>query len=64
MVCKEMGITLKWTDEQSVTNIRGYDAETGLLVVRTDQKYFRDNDVVALRGNSDKARNLLGWVQA
>ena len=62
MVCKEMGITLKWTDEQSVTNIRGYDAETGLLVVRTDQKYFRDNDVVALRGNSDKARNLLGWV--
>ena len=62
MVCSELGITLRWENEDSVSEIKGYDSETGLLVVRTDKKYFRDNDVVALRGNSDKARNLLGWT--
>lgn len=62
MVCKEMGITLRWENADSVKEIRGYDVDTGLLVVRTDKKYFRDNDVVALRGNSDKARTLLGWT--
>tara|TARA_B100000123_G_scaffold269095_1_gene244664 strand:+ start:63 stop:1154 length:1092 start_codon:yes stop_codon:yes gene_type:complete len=62
MVCDEMNIRLRWTNENSEYNIRAYDADTGLLVMRTDKKYFRDNDVVALRGNSDKAREMLGWT--
>ena len=62
MVCDEMNIRLRWINENSEYNIRAYDADTGLLVMRTDKKYFRDNDVVALRGNSDKAREMLGWT--
>ena len=42
-------------------NEKGYDAETGNLIVSVDPKYFRPTEVDSLMGDSSKARDKVGW---
>lgn len=54
-----VGMKLEWKgigkDE------KGYDANTGRLIVEIDQKYFRPAEVDLLIGNPSKAKKKLGW---
>ncbi len=58
--CKEVGIQIRW-DGKGVDE-KGYDAETGKLLVEVDPRYFRPTEVETLLGDSSKAREKLGWV--
>ena len=40
---------------------KGYDSETGNLIVTVDPRYFRPTEVEVLLGDSSKARDKLGW---
>ena len=40
---------------------KGYDVETGKMLVCVNPKWFRPTDVVNLLGNPAKARKILGW---
>ena len=62
IVASKLGIKLKWYNESDELDIRAYDVNNDYLVVRTDEKYFRKNDVVELCGDSTKARTILGWT--
>ncbi len=42
-------------------NEKGYDSETGRLIVAIDSRYFRPTEVENLLGDSTKARKNLGW---
>ena len=42
-------------------NERGIRYETGEVVVKVDQRYFRPTEVDQLLGDSSKAREKLGW---
>ena len=56
---KENGITIRW--EGKDINEKGYDAETGKMLVCVNPKWFRPTDVVNLLGNPTKAKETLGW---
>lgn len=58
-VFKENGIMLRW--EGQGLNERGYDVETGKMLVCVNPKWFRPTDVVNLCGNPTKAKEVLGW---
>lgn len=53
------GIALHWNgigmDE------KGYDKETGQMVVCVNSQWYRPTDVVNLWGNPEKAKKVLGW---
>ena len=55
----ENGIKLKW--EGTGLEEKGYDAETGKMIVCVNPKFFRPTDVVNLWGNPEKAKKELGW---
>jgi len=40
---------------------KGYDQETGQLIVAVDPRYFRPTEVETLLGDPTKAREKLGW---
>jgi GDPmannose 4,6-dehydratase len=40
---------------------KGYDSESGDLIVAVDSRYFRPTEVQTLLGDSSKARQKLGW---
>ena len=40
---------------------RGYDSESGNLIVAVDERYFRPTEVETLLGDSTKAKDKLGW---
>jgi len=40
---------------------KGYDSETGDLIVAVDSRYFRPAEVETLLGDSSKAKEILGW---
>jgi len=42
-------------------NEKGYDVETGKLIVAVDSRYFRPTEVKTLLGDSSKAKEKLGW---
>ena len=54
------GINLKWRG--SGLEEEGYDAETGKIYIKIDEKYFRPAEVYTLIGDSTKARRQLGWA--
>jgi len=58
--CKEVGIGIRW--ESQGVDEKGYDAETGILRVEVDPRYFRPTEVETLLGDSTKAKEKLGWV--
>lgn len=53
------GMKLRW--EGSGVDEKGYDAETGKLLVDVDSKFFRPAEVELLWGDSTKAEKELGW---
>ena len=55
----ENGIKLRW--EGTGLEEKGYDAETGKMIVCVNPKFFRPTDVVNLWGNPEKAKKELGW---
>lgn len=56
---KEAGIQLRW--EGSGIDEKGYDSETGKMLVCVNPKWFRPTDVDNLWGNPAKAKAVLGW---
>lgn len=56
---KEIGIEIFWDgyDEKE----KGYNRETGDILVEIDPKYFRPNEVDLLLGDYSKAKRELGW---
>ena len=51
--------TIRW--EGKGVDEKGYDYETGNLIVQVDPRYFRPTEVKALLGDPTKAREKLGW---
>ena len=42
-------------------NEKGYDSESGKLIVAVDSRYFRPAEVDELLGDPSKAKEKLGW---
>lgn len=53
------GITIRWDGEG--INEKGYDAETGKMLVCVNPQWFRPTDVDNLWGDPTKAKTVLGW---
>ena len=53
------GITVRW--EGTGLDEKGYDAETGRMLVCVNPQWFRPTDVDNLWGDPTKARTVLGW---
>lgn len=53
------GIDIRW--EGTGIDEKGYDAETGKLIVRVNPQWFRPTDVDNLLGDPTKAKTVLGW---
>ena len=59
LASKHLGFDIEWTGEG--INEKGYDKNTGQLLVEIDPKYFRPAEVDLLLGNPAKAKEKLGW---
>ena len=55
-----LGKTIRW--EGVGINEKGYDAETGNLIVAVDPRYFRPTEVETLLGDLSKAKEKLSWM--
>ena len=53
------GIAIRWEGEG--INEKGYDAETGKMLVCVNSQWFRPTDVDNLWGDPTKAKTVLGW---
>ena len=56
---QELGISIKW--EGTGVNEKGYDAESGRLLVDVNPEFYRPAEVEFLWGNAAKAEKELGW---
>ena len=56
---REIWITVRW--EGKGINEKGYDDNTGKVLVEVDPKYFRPTEVETLLGDPSKAAERLGW---
>jgi GDPmannose 4,6-dehydratase len=54
-----LGKTIRW--EGKGMDEKGYDSETGNLLVAVDKRYFRPTEVETLLGDPSKAKEKLGW---
>ena len=54
-----LGKTIRWEGEGM--DEKGYDSETGNLLVAVDKRYFRPTEVETLLGDASKAKEKLGW---
>ena len=54
-----LGNKLRWEGEGM--DEKGYDEETGQLIVAVDPRYFRPTEVETLLGDPTKAKEKLGW---
>lgn len=54
-----LGRSIDW--EGSDMDEKGYDTETGDLIVAVDSRYFRPTEVETLLGDPSKAKEKLGW---
>ena len=54
-----LGFSIRWEGEG--INEKGYDTNTGNLIVAVDSQYFRPTEVKTLLGDATKAREKLGW---
>jgi GDPmannose 4,6-dehydratase len=57
---KEVGVAVRW--EGGGVDEKGYNAESGALLVEVDTRYFRPTEVETLLGDPSKAKEKLGWV--
>lgn len=53
------GLKIRW--EGNGVDEKGYDAETGKLLVSVNPQWFRPTDVDNLWGDPTKAKTILGW---
>ena len=53
------GMTIRW--EGAGVEEKGYDAQTGKLLVSVNPQWFRPTDVDNLWGDPTKAKTVLGW---
>ena len=53
------GITIRW--EGTGIDEKGYDAQTGKMLVCVNPQWFRPTDVDNLWGDPTKAKTVLGW---
>lgn len=56
---KEVGIAVEWKGEG--LNKQGIEKNTGKVLVKVDQRYFRPTEVDFLQGDATKAHTVLGW---
>lgn len=56
---KHVGITIRW--EGVGVDEKGFDVETGRMVVAVNPEFYRPTDVVNLWGDPTKAHTILGW---
>jgi len=56
----EVGIGIRWEGEG--VNEKGYDTDSGNVVVEVDKRYFRPTEVDTLLGDPSKAKKKLGWT--
>jgi GDPmannose 4,6-dehydratase len=56
---KEVGIIIKWSGNG--INEKGYDKDSGKLLVDVNPRYFRPTEVDLLWGDCSKAHTKLGW---
>ena len=54
-----LGKTIRW--EGKGIDEKGYDLQTGKLIIAVDKRYFRPTEVETLLGDSTKAKEKLGW---
>ena len=54
-----LGKKIRWEGEG--INEKGYDTETGNLIVLVDPVYYRPSEVETLLGDASKAKEKLGW---
>ncbi len=57
---KEVGVSVRWEGEG--VDEKGYNADSGALLVEVDTRYFRPTEVETLLGDPTKAKEKLGWV--
>ena len=57
---KEIGFKIRW--EGKGIGEKGYNADTGDVIVAVDSRYFRPTEVDTLLGDPTKAREKLGWT--
>lgn len=55
-----LGMKLVWKGKD--VNETGVESDTGQVIVRVDQRYFRPCEVDTLLGDPSKARKKLGWT--
>lgn len=55
----EVGISVRW--QGTGVDEKGYDADSGKLLVSVDPRYFRPTEVDLLIGDARKARRVLDW---
>ena len=55
----ELGYGLHWKGDG--VDEKGFDDQTGKIIVAVDRRYFRPTEVDTLLGDASKARQKLGW---
>ncbi len=58
--CQQLQIDICW--EGQGLEEKGFDVQTGKMIVAVDPRYFRPTEVETLLGDASKAREQLGWV--
>src|SRR5689334_17328308 len=58
-VAARLGFAIEWRGRGS--DEQGVDTESGKVIVRIDERYFRPTEVDTLLGDASKAHRLLGW---
>jgi GDPmannose 4,6-dehydratase len=59
LAAKHVGFKMVWEGEGQ--NEKGYDANSGKLIVEVDERYFRPAEVDLLIGDPSRAKERLGW---
>jgi GDPmannose 4,6-dehydratase len=54
-----LGKTIRWEGQDE--HEKGFDSESGNLIVAVDSRYFRPTEVESLLGDPSKAKEKLGW---
>ena len=54
------GKKIRW--EGNGVEEKGYDSDSGKLIVSVDPRYFRPTEVETLLGDATKAKEKLGWT--
>lgn len=59
LAAKILGISLIWRGK-GFSEI-GFDKKTNKKIIIVNKRYFRPTEVISLRGDSSKAKKILGW---